>query len=89
MKTKELKHFWRKDGRDFIADVGIVKKAVVISYCVPSLIETANGWYKISNRGEFCFPAHYYHIRFDDHFEAVEMAESFIFDFSQNFHKKI
>ncbi len=80
MQEEKLKHFWRRDGHDFIADIGIMSKAIVVTYCVPSLLDSANGWYKISNRSYFPFPDEYYKKEFKDPFEVIALAETYIRD---------
>ena len=71
---EELKHFWRKDCSDFIADIGTCKQAVVVAFYI-------GGYYKISNRSYFFFPESYYHKKFDTPYEAIELAEAHVKDF--------
>jgi hypothetical protein len=77
MENHGLKKIWRKDGHDFIADIGNMKKAIVIALYL-------GGRYKISPRSFFPFKDSDYEIVFTDYTNACNYSESCIRDWVQS-----
>jgi len=75
-KTK-LKPFWRDDGLDFRADLGIMKNAIVIRLCKVDFLDQ-NWFYQISVSSYFAFPDSYYEMKFDNYLDCCELAEKYI-----------
>ncbi|MBK7362903.1 MAG: hypothetical protein IPJ01_11445 [Micavibrio sp.] len=72
---KELKSFWRTDGMDKVADLGEMKKAVVVAYYTP--IGSGN-YYSISPRSYFPFNYEQGDKKFDNYYDCCLYAESII-----------
>jgi hypothetical protein len=80
-QNKGLKPFWRSDGMDFIADLGEMKKAIVVAFYTP--IGRKN-YYSISPRSYFPFTDSQHYMKFDDYKECCEYSESIIKDWVQS-----
>lgn len=76
---KKLKPFWRQDGSDFIADLGIMKKAIVIRKCATDS-SLKNTFYVIGQASYFPFTHDQYTARFEDAYDACMLAENHIKD---------
>ncbi len=76
---KKLKPFWRQDGWDFIADLGIMDKAIVIRKCAADL-SGKNPYYVIGQASYFPFTHEQYSTRFNDPYDACMLAEKHIQD---------
>jgi hypothetical protein len=77
-----LKNFWRKDGHDYIADIGTMKKAVIIRYYLGGAIR--NNYYSISEASYFPFSKEQYDQRFDTPEPAMALAESVLKEWVQS-----
>lgn len=75
--NRKLKPFWRQDGADFIADVGVMKKAIVIRRFTTD-IHLMNTYYAIAHASYFPFTDEQYEIRFHNYIDACELAERHI-----------
>jgi len=71
MDNYGLKKIWKKDGHDFIADIGNMKKAVVVAMYL-------GGRYGISPRSYFPFDDNDYEKRFDNYLDACKFSEEYI-----------
>ncbi len=89
VSKSKLKNFWRKDGRDYIADIGTMKRAIVIR-CYSGI---DSQYYSISICSFFPFKQKHYDTQFDTYEPAIALAESvlkewvqslFVSDHSQN-----
>lgn len=78
---KELKSFWRTDGMDKVADLGEMKKAVVVAFYTPI---GGSNYYSISPRSYFPFNDAQLHKKYDDYYECCMYAESIIVDWVQS-----
>lgn len=76
---KKLKPFWVQDGTDFYANLGIMKKAIVVRKFTNDLSEK-NAWYSIGQSSYFPFTHEQYTARFDDPYDACMLAENHIKD---------
>jgi len=70
---------WRKDGHDYIADLGTLKKAIVIRYFYNSLVPTEK-WYGIARASFLPFTEEQHDKRFDidKPEEAINFAENIV-----------
>lgn len=82
MQDKALKTFWRTDGMDKIADLGEMKKAIVVAFYTPK--HTIENHYAISPRSYFPFNDSQLNRKFDDYYECCMFAESIIIDWVQS-----
>lgn len=78
ISNKELKHFWRSDGKDWIADLPQMKKAIVVAYYTPKFPSQDESYYAISPRSFFPFTDDENHTRFDNYYDCCVYAESII-----------
>ncbi len=76
---KKLKPFWRQDGWDFIADLGLMKKAIVIRKFASDM-SGKNTYYAIGQASYFPFTHEQYTTRFEDAYDACMLAENHIRD---------
>lgn len=78
VQSKMGKH-WRKDGQDYIADLGTLKKAIVIRLFVNSLI-SSDRYYRIALASMLPFTEEQYDKRFDEDkpHEAIAFAEGIV-----------
>lgn len=72
VSNRKLKSFWTQDGTDFVANIGIMKKAIVVR----KYRETFGCYYSISICSYFPFTDAQYKIKFDNYFDACELAEN-------------
>lgn len=79
----KLKKFWRPDGLDFRADLGIIKDAIVVRLC-KELLCSKDSFYSIGQSSYFPFPKDYYEKRFDSYIDACELAEAYILDWMRS-----
>lgn len=78
---RQLKSFWRKVGMDWIADLGTMKRAIVVRYYTP---KDGNNYYKISIKSWFSFSDEQELKRFDNHIDCCLYAESLILEWMQS-----
>jgi len=76
---KKLKPFWRQDGWDFIADLGLMKKAIIIRKFASDL-SGKNAYYAIGQASYFPFTHEQYSAKFNDPYDACMLAEKHIQD---------
>lgn len=76
---KKLKPFWRQDGWDFIADLGLMKKAIVVRKFATDL-SGKDTYYAIGQASYFPFTHEQYTARFNDPYDACMLAEKHIKD---------
>lgn len=76
---KKLKPFWRQDGWDFIADLGLMKKAIVIRKFASDM-SGKNAYYAIGQASYFPFTHEQYKAEFNDPYDACMLAENHIRD---------
>jgi hypothetical protein len=76
---KKLKPFWRQDGADFIADLGYMKKAIVVRKFASDL-SGKNAYYAIGQASYFPFKDEQYNTRFPYAYDACMLAENHIKD---------
>jgi len=79
----KLKKFWKSDGLDFRADLGIMKNAIVVRCCKEKLWDKES-FYSISIASHFPFTEEHYNKRFDSYIEACETAEDYIMDWMRS-----
>ena len=84
LHTRTLKSCWRQDDNDFIADLGTIPKSVIVA-CIISL---KGHYYCISKRSYFPFTREQYDMRFNNHFDAIDVAEKHIVGFVQSLFPK-
>lgn len=75
---RDLKHFWRLEGMDWIADLPEMKKAIVVAYYTPNFPSHEGNYYAISPRSYFPFTDDDNKIRFDNYYDCCVHAESII-----------
>jgi hypothetical protein len=75
LQNKVLKSFWRTDGMDKVADLGEMKKAIVVAFYTP---RGGENYYSVSPRSYFPFNDAQLHRKFDDYYECCMFAESII-----------
>lgn len=70
---------WRKDGEDYIADLGTLKKAIVIRLFVNKLL-SKDRWFSIAMASNLPFTEEEYDKRFDADkpYEAIAYAEGIV-----------
>lgn len=78
ISNKELKHFWRSEGMDWIADLPEMKKAIVVTYYTPNFPSHSENYYAISPRSFFPFTDNDINTRFDNYYDCCVHAESII-----------
>jgi hypothetical protein len=81
--NRQLKSFWIQDGTDFICNLGLMDKAIVVKKF------WANGmggdtFYAIAQASYFPFTDEQYRMRFDNHFDCCELAEKHILDWMES-----
>ena len=76
---KKLKPFWRQDGTDFYADLGLMKKAIVVRKFATDL-SGKDTYYAIGQASYFPFTHEQYTTRFEDAYDACMLAENHIKD---------
>lgn len=76
---KKLKPFWRQDGADIIADLGLMKKAIVVRKFASDL-SGKNSYYAIGQASYFPFTHEQYTAKFNDPYDACMLAENHIKD---------
>lgn len=79
----KLKKFWKSDGLDFRADLGIMKNAIVVRCCKEKLWDKES-FYSISIASHFPFTEEHYNKRFDSYIDACETAENYIMDWMRS-----
>lgn len=79
----KLKKFWKPDGLDFKADLGIMKNAIVVRCCKEKLCDK-DSFYQISLASHFPFTDEHYNKKFESYLEACETAESYILDWMRS-----
>ncbi len=79
----KLKSFWKPDGLDFRADLGIMKNAIVVKLFKETLC-SKESFYSIAIASFFPFPDEYYKMKFDSYIECCEMAESYVLDWMRS-----
>jgi hypothetical protein len=79
----KLKKFWKPDGLDFKADLGIMKNAIVVRCCKEKLCDK-DSFYQISLASHFPFTEELYNKKFDSYLEACETAENYIMDWMRS-----
>lgn len=79
----KLKKFWKSDGLDFKANLGIIENAIVVRYCKEKLCDK-DSFYQISVASHFPFTDEYYNKKFDSYLEACETAETYILDWMRS-----
>lgn len=78
---RTLKSFWKQSGMDWIADLGTMKKAIVVRYYA-SL--GGKNYYKISIKSWFSFSDEQELKRFDNYIDCCLYAESLILEWMQS-----
>lgn len=79
----KLKKFWKSDGLDFKADLGIMKNAIVVRCCKEKLCDK-EAFYRISLASHFPFTEEHYNKRFGSYIDACETAENYIMDWMRS-----
>lgn len=79
----KLKKFWKSDGLDFKADLGIMKNAIVVRCCKEKLCDKES-FYSISLASHFPFTDEHYNKKFDSYIDACETAENYIMDWMRS-----
>lgn len=78
ISNRELKHFWRSHGMDWIADLPEMEKAIVVTYYTPNFPSHDGHYYAISPRSFFPFTDTDNNKRFDNYYDCCVYAESII-----------
>jgi hypothetical protein len=78
ISNTELKHFWRSNGMDWIADLPEMEKAIVVTYYTPNFPSHDGHYYSISPRSFFPFTDNDNKTRFDNYYDCCVYAESII-----------
>lgn len=76
---KKLKPFWTKEGWDYVANLGIMQRAIVVRKFASDL-SGKNSYYAIGQASYFPFTHEQYSARFDDPYDACMLAEKHIQD---------
>lgn len=76
---KKLKPFWSKEGWDYVANLGIMQRAIVVRKFASDL-SGKNSYYAIGQASYFPFTHEQYSARFDDPYDACMLAEKHIQD---------
>lgn len=76
---KKLKPFWTKEGWDYVANLGIMQRAIVVRKFASDL-SGKNSYYAIGQASYFPFTHEQYSSRFDDPYDACMLAEKHIQD---------
>ena len=79
----KLKKFWKPDGLDFKADLGIMKNAIVVR-CFKEKLCDKESFYQISLASHFPFMDEHYNKKFDSYIDACETAENYIMDWMRS-----
>lgn len=83
-EQRKIKDFWRKDGMDFIARLGKLDKAIVVTYFTPEFPSTKNGYYAIGHRSFLPFTDKEHKTKFKDPIDCIEFSESIVLDWVQS-----
>lgn len=76
---KKLKPFWTKEGWDYVANLGIMQRAIVVRKFASDL-SGKNAYYAIGQASYFPFTHEQYTARFNDPYDACMLAEKHIQD---------
>lgn len=79
-KERAVKDFWRNEGTDYIADLGTMKRAIVIRLFTPKFPSTSGKWYGIGIASYFPFTQEQYDKKFDNPFDCIEYSEKIVME---------
>ncbi len=83
-ENRKIKHFWNKDGHDYIAKLGKLDRAIVIRYFTPNFPFHTGSYYAIAHGSFLPFTNEQHDTRFDDPIECLEFAELIVLDWVQS-----